>query len=100
MLRLSLEIEQATGLELSADRGFSMHPPWREWPEFLAARNQYRAIRPLVLLRPGTDAPPVFMVHPVGGSTMQLIPMAKSFPWPSAGLRHSGERLRRHGRTE
>ena len=47
---------------------------------------------PLVLLRPGADAPPVFMVHPVGGSIMHLIPLAKSFPGncPIYGIQAKG----------
>ncbi len=58
----------------------------------LGGQKSASSYSPLVLLRPGTKAPPVFMVHPVGGSIMQLIPIAKSLPGdhPIYGIQAKG----------
>jgi len=91
MLRLSLEIERATG------RNFPL--PWiydaptvAGMAEILAGRKAASGYSPLVLLRPGAETPPVFLIHPVGGSTQRLMPIAKSLPGrqPVYGLQARG----------
>jgi enterobactin synthetase component F len=79
MLRLSLEIERATGQSFPLTWVYDA-PTVAGMAEILGGHKSGSSYSPLVLLRPGTNAPPVFMVHPVGGNTMQLIPIAKAFP--------------------
>jgi amino acid adenylation domain-containing protein len=79
MLRLSLDIEQATGQNCPLPWIFEA-PTVAEMAAMLGRGDSQSGYTPLVLLRPGDDdAPPLFMVHPVNGSTVQLIPMAKTF---------------------
>ncbi|MGA3003029.1 MAG: thioesterase domain-containing protein, partial [Acetobacteraceae bacterium] len=81
MIRLSLEIEQATGLGFPLTSIFDA-PTVAGMAANLGGHKSVASYTPLVLLRPGSGAPPVFMVHPMSGSTMQLIPIAKAFPGP------------------
>lgn len=79
MLRLSLAIEQATGQNCPLPWIFEA-PTVAEMAALLGRSESPSGYTPLVLLRPGDDdAPPVFIVHPINGSTVQLIPMAKTF---------------------
>lgn len=77
MLQLSRRIEQATGQSFPLTFIYDA-PTVAGMAEILGGQRAVPRFSPLVLLRPGTDAPPVFMVHGVGGSAMELIPIAKS----------------------
>ena len=79
MVRLSLEIERATGQSFPLPWIFDA-PTVAGMAEILGGQKAASSYSPLVLLRPGAEAPPLFMIHPVGGSIMQLIPIAKALP--------------------
>ena len=79
MLRLSLEIERATGQRFPLT-WINDAPTVAGMAEILSGTKSASSYAPLVLLRPGSDAPPVFIVHPVGGGTAHLIPLARSLP--------------------
>jgi thioesterase domain-containing protein len=79
MIRLSLEIEQATGLGFPLTRIFDA-PTVAGMAAILSGQTSVANYVPLVLLRPGSGETPLFMVHPMSGSTMQLLPIAKAFP--------------------
>lgn len=91
MIRLSLEIEQATGLSFPLTSIFDA-PTVAGMAAMLGRQKSIAGYTPLVLLRPGSDALPVFMVHPMSGSTMQLIPLARAFPGrqPVYGIQAKG----------
>ena len=79
-LMFAVELERALGLELPATL-------LEEAPAFaaLCAALRGRPIRgwaPLVLLKRGEGAAPVFIVHGLGGSVGELIPMARAMTWP------------------
>jgi thioesterase domain-containing protein/acyl carrier protein len=78
-LQLSLEIERATGQTVPMTSIFDA-PTIAGMAAILDGQPSATDASPLVVLRPGTEGPPVFIIHPVGGSTMQLIPIAKTFP--------------------
>lgn len=74
-LRVMAEIKRLTG------RDASMKLLW-DAPtvaDFSAAlsRPARAPYQPLVLLEPGADTTPLFMVHGVGGSAMELLPLAR-----------------------
>ncbi|MGP0058429.1 MAG: amino acid adenylation domain-containing protein [Beijerinckiaceae bacterium] len=77
MLQLSLKIEEATGQSFPLTFSYDA-PTVAGMAEILGGQRSVPSFSPLVLLRPGADAPPVFIVHGVGGSAMELIPIAKS----------------------
>ena len=79
MIRLSMETERATGLRLPLTGIFDA-PTVAGMATVLGRQKSIAGYSPLVLLRPGSGETPVFMVHPMSGSTMQLIPIAKAFP--------------------
>jgi amino acid adenylation domain-containing protein len=79
MLRLGLEIERATGQSFPTTYIFNA-PTVAGMARILGGRKAISNRSPVVLLRPGSDGPPVFMVHPISGSTVQLIPVAQAFP--------------------
>jgi enterobactin synthetase component F len=79
MVRLSLEIESSTGQSFPLPWIFDA-PTVAGMAEILGGQKAASSYSPLVLLRPGTKAKPLFMIHPVGGSIMQLIPIAKALP--------------------
>ena len=91
MIRLSLEIEQATGRNFPLTSIFDA-PTVAGMAGGCGARS--RLPTPLVLLRPGDGEPPVFMVHPVDGTIVQLIPIANAFPGrnPIYGIQAKGLR--------
>ncbi len=47
---------------------------------------------PLVLLKPGHGSPPVFLIHGVGGSVMELYPLGRKMRWqgPVIGIQARG----------
>jgi enterobactin synthetase component F len=79
MLQLSLAVKQATAQNLPLPWIFEA-PTVAEMAAMLARGEPQSGYTPLVLLRAGDDdEPPIFVVHPINGSTVQLIPMAKRF---------------------
>ncbi|HMK91069.1 MAG TPA: amino acid adenylation domain-containing protein, partial [Methylocystis sp.] len=46
------------------------------------AEDKNRANSPLVLMRPGADQPPLFVVHPAGGSIIRYRPLAAALSAP------------------
>jgi amino acid adenylation domain-containing protein len=91
MLGLSLDIEQATSKHFPLSWIYDA-PTVAGIAEAILGQRAVSSYSPLVLLRPGTQAPPVFMVHPVGGSTIRLIPIAKLLPGhhPIYGIQAKG----------
>lgn len=47
---------------------------------------------PLVVLKPGQGSPPVFLIHGVGGSVMELYPLGRKMRWqgPVVGIQARG----------
>jgi amino acid adenylation domain-containing protein len=76
MLRLSRKIEQATGQSLPLTVIYDA-PTVAGMAEILGGQKSGSSFSSLVLLRPGTEAPPVFIVHNVAGNAMEVIPIAK-----------------------
>ena len=79
MLRLSLEIERATGQSFPLTSIYEA-PTVAGMAEFLDGQRVVSSYSPLLLLRAGAGALPVFLIHPAGGSTIHLMPMAKLLP--------------------
>jgi enterobactin synthetase component F len=79
MLRLSLQIERATSQTFPLTWIYET-PTIAGMAEILGGRKSVAGYSPLVLLRPGDDSAPLFLVHPVGGSTTRLLPIAKALP--------------------
>jgi amino acid adenylation domain-containing protein len=77
MLQLSLEVEKATGQSFPLTFVYDA-PTVAGMAEILGGQRSAPSFSPLVLLRPGASGPPVFIVHGVGGSAVELIPIAKS----------------------
>jgi amino acid adenylation domain-containing protein len=91
MLRLSLAIEQTTGRDCPLPWLFEA-PTIAGLAGILDGQTSASSYSPLVLMRPGNDEPPIFLVHPVGGTLTQLIPIAKSIPGsnPIYGIQAKG----------
>ena len=79
VIRLGHDIEQATGQSFALTQIFDA-PTVAGMAEILSGQKTAAGYSPLVLLRPGDERAPMFLVHPIGGSTMQLLPIAKSLP--------------------
>ena len=79
VIRLGHDIEQATGQSFALTRIFDA-PTVAGMAEILSGQKAVAGYSPLVLLRPGDERAPMFLVHPIGGSTMQLLPIAKALP--------------------
>jgi acyl-coenzyme A synthetase/AMP-(fatty) acid ligase/thioesterase domain-containing protein/acyl carrier protein len=84
------ELERALGLELSPTLIYEA-PSFGGFCEVL---REYRAPRhgPLVLLKAGTGAPPLFIIHGVGGHVVELLATARRMAYPGAviGIRARG----------
>jgi len=81
-IRLVSELEGALGIELPVTL-------INEAPSFgklCAALKQRRTTRyvPLVLLKEGSGAPPVYIVHGLGGNVAELFPLARRMSYPGA----------------
>ena len=76
-LQLDREIERATGHDLPMTAIYDA-PTVAGMAAILAGQTPGSRFSPVVLLNPGTESPPVFIVHGVGGSAMELIPLARS----------------------
>jgi len=84
------ELERALGLELSLTL-ISEAPSFGRLCEVL---REYRAPRyaPLIPLKAGEGLPPVFFIHGVGGSVVEILPTARRMTYPGAviGIRARG----------
>ena len=77
-----VELETALGVELPLTL-------INEAPAFAALCEALRGHRtagyvPLVPLKAGDGSPPVFFVHGIGGTVVDLFPIAQSMTWPGA----------------
>jgi enterobactin synthetase component F len=79
MIRLSLQLEQSTGRNFPLT-GIFDSPTVAGMAAILGRQTPVSGDSPVVSLRPGSGAQPIFLVHPMSGSTMQLMPIAKAFP--------------------
>jgi enterobactin synthetase component F len=91
MVRLILEIERATGQSLPLTHVYGVATV-AGIARLLDGQNSASSHSPLVLLRPGDETPPLFMIHHVSGTTGPLMPIAKSFPGrrPIYGIQAKG----------
>jgi amino acid adenylation domain-containing protein len=48
----------------------------------LVRRSETPAYRPLVCLKPGTNDPPVFLIHSIGGNVVEMLSMARRVTYP------------------
>ena len=89
-ITFAMELERTLGLELSPTLIYEA-PSFGAFCEVL---RESRAPRhaPLVLLKPGTDSPPVFIIHGVGGNVVEILPTARRMDYPGAviGVRARG----------
>ena len=85
-----IALEQALGLELPLTL-VAEAPAFGELCQALRGRSRRRS-GPLVQLKPGAEAPALFMVPGVGGAVAELFPLARSMAWPGAvfGLQARG----------
>ena len=79
MVRLSMEIERVVNVPFPLNR-IHEAPTIAKMAEVLGGRGSASAYSPLVMLREGGGAKPIFMIHAIGGSTIQLMPIAKALP--------------------
>jgi acetoacetyl-CoA synthetase len=91
MVKLSLEIERATGISLPMSRMFEA-PTIHEIAKGLAGARPGAGYSPLVLLRPGVETPRIFMIPSLFGTVAELIPIVKALPGnlPVYGLQARG----------
>ncbi len=89
-ITFAMELERALGLELSPTLIYEA-PSFSGFCEVL---RECRAPRyaPLVLLKAGAGAPPVFIIHGVGGNVVDILPTARRMAYPGAviGIRARG----------
>ncbi len=76
-IRLIGRIRATTGVEIALTSIFKASTV-AGMAEIVGGQRSVPSFSPLVLLRPGASGPPVFIVHGVGGSAVELIPIAKS----------------------
>jgi aspartate racemase len=89
-IEFALELERALGLELSPTLIYEA-PSFSGFCEVLRERRATR-YAPLVLLKAGAGAPPVFIIHGVGGNVVDILPTARRMTYPGAviGIRARG----------
>jgi thioesterase domain-containing protein/acyl carrier protein len=83
-IRLVSELEQALGIELPVTL-INEAPNFGKLCDTLQQRRTTRYV-PLVLLKEGACAPPVYFVHGLGGNVAELFPVARSMSYPGAVL--------------
>jgi thioesterase domain-containing protein/acyl carrier protein len=85
-----LELERALGLELSPTL-ISEAPRFGQLCEVLREHRAPGYI-PLVALKPGDGLPPVFFIHGIGGSVLEILPTARrmTYPGPVIGIQARG----------
>lgn len=93
-IRLVSELERALGIELPVTL-INETPAFGNLCAVLRQRRTARYV-PLVLLKEGAGAPPVYFVHGLGGNVAELFPVARSMTYPGAvfGIQARGLRAR------
>ena len=79
---LFLEIERAFGIELPITTIYDA-PTIAELAELIAGEISAPEYSPLVLLKPGDDSAPLFIVHGIGGTVMELSAMGRAIRIPA-----------------
>ena len=89
-ISLVIALEQALGLELPLTL-VSEAPAFGDLCQALRGRRS-RSSSPLVQLKPGAEAPALFVVPGVSGHVAELLPLARRMAWPGAvfGLQARG----------
>ena len=89
-ITFAMELEDALGLELSPTLIYEA-PGFNAFCQVLRERRAPR-YAPLVPLKRGTGAPPVFFIHGVGGNVVEILPTARRMTYPGAviGIRARG----------
>jgi len=90
-VQLTLEIERAAGVCIPSSSIFEA-PTVGEMAKALADQKPKTGYSPLVPLRPGRNAPPVFMIPSMFGSVAELIPIARALAgqFPIYGIQARG----------
>jgi len=78
-LALFLEIEKQTGRKLPITIIYDA-PTIASLAKVLQKSDTLPKISPLVLLKPGVDAPPLFMMHGLGATVIGLFELGKRMP--------------------
>jgi len=91
IVQLTLEIERAAGVCIPSSSIFEA-PTVGEMAKALADQKPKTGYSPLVPLRPGRNAPPVFMIPSMFGSVAELIPIARALAgqFPIYGIQARG----------
>ncbi|HKZ74816.1 MAG TPA: alpha/beta fold hydrolase, partial [Steroidobacteraceae bacterium] len=89
-ITLTMELERALGLELSPTLIYEA-PGFDRFCEVLRERRAPRYV-PLVPLKAGAGAPPVFFIHGLGGNVVEILPAARRMAYAGAviGIRARG----------
>lgn len=74
---LFMEIERAFGIELPITTIYDA-PTIAELADLIAGETSTPGYSPLVLLKPGDDSAPLFIVHGIGGTVMELSAVARA----------------------
>jgi acyl-CoA synthetase (AMP-forming)/AMP-acid ligase II/thioesterase domain-containing protein/acyl carrier protein len=81
-IRFVSELERALGIELPVTL-INEAPDFGKLCAMLRERRTSRYV-PLVLLKEGDGAPPLYFVHGLGGNVAELFPLARSMIYPGA----------------
>ena len=88
------ELERAFGIELPVTL-INEAPSFGELCAVLKQRRTTRYV-PLVLLKEGEAAPPVYFIHGLGGNVAELFPVARRMTYPGAVFGVQARGMRRH----
>jgi amino acid adenylation domain-containing protein len=89
-ITLTMRLERALGLELSPTLIYEV-PRFDRFCEVLRERRATRYV-PLVPLKAGAGAPPLFFIHGLGGNVVEILPTARCMAYAGAviGIRARG----------
>jgi len=79
-ITMTVELEKALGRELPMNL-INQAPTFAAFCATLR-ENEPAGYFPLVVLKPGQGAPPLFFIHGVGGSVMELFALGRKMKWP------------------
>ena len=79
-ITMTFELEKALGRELPMNL-INRAPTFAEFCAILRD-NAPAVYAPLVVLKPGLGAPPLFFIHGVGGGVMELFGLCRKMTWP------------------
>jgi amino acid adenylation domain-containing protein len=79
-ITMTVELEKALGRELPMNL-INQAPTFAAFCATLR-ENGPAGYFPLVVLKPGQGAPPLFFIHGVGGSVMELFALGRKMTWP------------------